>query len=178
MIEEDSKQLISFPSISCFRNTSQPIMTSLRAKQSLTFACWTRFFDIRRLRLIQNALWLNQITLNCSRDWTTETTLSTRSIVAVSVCTKVLCSHAPKQSDFRWKISFKKQLLLFFKNHKTLSRTYFCLDLGDGCIHVFLAVLQHFNNGILCVRWLGERRDEALKDWRRLNDSSSVNKLS
>ena len=46
---------------------------------------------------------------------------------------------------------------------KTLARMYLCLHFGNSCIHVYLAVLQHFNNSI-CVCRLGERRDEALED--------------
>lgn len=53
--------------------------------------------------------------------------------------------------------------------------TYFCLHLGDGCVHVFLTVLENFNNGLLCTCWLGKRRDEALKDRRRLEDGHNVN---
>lgn len=47
-------------------------------------------------------------------------------------------------------------LLSFFKNHIKWSGTYFGLDPGDGCVHIFLTVLQHFNDRLLCVRWLGE----------------------
>lgn len=57
--------------------------------------------------------------------------------------------------------------------------TYFCLHFGDCCIHVFLTVLQHFDDGIFGVCWLRERRDEALKDWS-LDDISGedFNKVS
>lgn len=59
---------------------------------------------------------------------------------------------------------------LVFKSQKW-SGTYFCLDLGDGCVHVFLTVLQHFNDGVLCVCWLGERWDEALEYLWSLDES-------
>lgn len=51
-----------------------------------------------------------------------------------------------------------------FYNHRTLDRTNLCLHFGHGSIHVFLTVLQDFNNILLCVCRLGERRDEAFKD--------------
>lgn len=60
----------------------------------------------------------------------------------------------------------------------SLSRTYFCLDPGDGCIHVFLTVLQNLNDGFLCGCWLVKRWDEALQDWRRLDESRSVSTFS
>lgn len=60
----------------------------------------------------------------------------------------------------------------------SLSRTYFCLDPGDGCIHVFLTVLQNLDDGFLCGCWLVKRWDEALQDWRRLDESCSVSTFS
>lgn len=47
---------------------------------------------------------------------------------------------------------------------KPLSQTYLCLNLSDGSIHVFLTVLENFDDGFLHVSRLGKRGDEAPED--------------
>lgn len=54
---------------------------------------------------------------------------------------------------------------------KSLSRTYFCLNLRDGSIHVFLTVLENLNDGFLHVSRLGKGGDEALEDRWGLDES-------
>lgn len=58
------------------------------------------------------------------------------------------------------------------------TNTYLFLDLGNGNIHVLLTVFQNLYDVITRVGWLGESRDQILKNRGIRHKSPRTNNLN
>lgn len=55
---------------------------------------------------------------------------------------------------------------------------YFSLGLGEHGVHVFLAVLEHLDDGVLCDWGLGESRGEAHQQGWTLDREGEIERWS